>query len=107
MSFQSHLIELSGNVKKNPGLKPKSIQSFLICHWNLNSISSYNFSKIQSLIAYNCIHNLDIVCLSETYLDSDISSDNENLEILDYEFTRSDHPSNNKRGGVCIFLKFT
>ena len=48
---------------------------------------------------------MDIICLSEIYLDSIIQSDNDNLEIPGYNLVRSDHPSNNKRGGVCIFHK--
>ena len=48
---------------------------------------------------------MDIICLSETYLDSTIQSDNNNLEIPRYNLVRSDHPSNNKRGGVCIYYK--
>ena len=48
---------------------------------------------------------MDIICLSETYLDSTIQSDNGNLEIPGYNLVRFDHPSNNKRGGVCIYYK--
>ena len=48
---------------------------------------------------------MDIICLSETYLDSTMQSDNDNLEIPGYNLVRSDHPSNNKRGGVCIYYK--
>ena len=48
---------------------------------------------------------MDIICLSETYLDSTIQSDNDNLEIPGYHLVRSDYPSNNKRGGACIYCK--
>ena len=48
---------------------------------------------------------MDIICLSETYFDSSIHSDIDNLEILGYNFVRSDHPSNNKRGRDCIKYK--
>ena len=34
-----------------------------------------------------------------------MQSDNDNLEIPGYNLVRSDHPSNNKRGGVCIYYK--
>ena len=43
--------------------------------------------------------------LSETYLDSSISNDDDNLEIPGYDLFRADHPSNTKRGGVCIFYR--
>ena len=50
------------------------------------------------------IHKFDIICLSETYLDSSIPVHDNNLEISGYKLTRSDH-SSSKRGGVCIYYK--
>ena len=41
--------------------------------------------------------------MSETYLDYSI--DDENLEISGYYLIRSDHPSNIKRCGICIYYK--
>ena len=55
--------------------------------------------------AYVLVHNSDIICLSETYLNSETSTDDQNLEIPGYCLLRADHPSNNKRGGVCIFYR--
>ena len=70
----SHQINLSGDIELNPGLKQDILitkilsapfigkhfnQCFFVCHWNLNSIT-YNFSKIQCLMAYNCIHKFNI-----------------------------------------------
>ena len=46
---------------------------------------------------------MDMICLSETNLESTIQSDNYNLEIPGYNLVCSDYPSNNKRGGVCIY----
>ena len=79
--FYGRLRELNRDVEKNPGPKSKPDQSFSICHFNLNSIDAYNFSKIQSLIPYNCIHHFDIICLSETFLNSERPCDSENLDI--------------------------
>ena len=47
----------------------------------------------------------DIICISKTYLDTSITSDDGNLDILGYDLIRSDHPFNGKRGGVCIYYK--
>ena len=47
-------------------------QSFSICHWNLNSISAHNFIKISLLKTYIVTYKLDVICLSETCLDSSI-----------------------------------
>ena len=51
------------------------------------------------------VHKFDIVCLSETCLDSNTAPDNNNLEISGYNLIRSGRPSNSKRGGVCIYYK--
>ena len=98
------LLMLCGDIESNPGPRPNSGQSFSISHWNLNSIAAHNFSKISLLRAYNAIHNYDIICLSETYLNHDTLSDSDNLKIPGYELIRADHPSNQKRGGICIYI---
>ena len=57
------------------------------------------------LQAYNAVHKYDIICLSETYLNCSIRYDDDNLEIPGYNLIRADHPSEDKRGGVCIYYK--
>ena len=59
--------------------------------------------KLYLFIACVSIHKCDIICLSETYVDSSI--DDESLEISGYYLIRFDHPSNKKRGGICIYYK--
>ena len=54
---------------------------------------------------YIIIYNYDVICLSETYLDSSILSDDNNLEIPGYDLIRADHPSNSKRGGVWVYYR--
>ena len=63
------LILLSGDLKINPGPRENSGESFSICHWKLNSLSSYNYTKLFSLKAHIAVHKFDIICFSETYLD--------------------------------------
>ena len=91
--FRPFLILLSGDIERNPRPKPISGQSFSICHWNLNSISAHNYTKISLLTAYVLVHNFDIICLSETYLNSETSTDDQNLVIPGYCLLRADHPS--------------
>ena len=57
------------------------------------------------LRAYIAVHKSDVICLSETYLNSSVASDDENLEVTGYNLVRSDHPANTKRGGVCLYYK--
>ena len=94
-----------GDIELNPGPKRHINQCFSVCHWNLNNVVSHHFSKILSLIAYSCIHKFDSICLSEYYLNSEVFSSDSNLQIPGYNFARMEHPSNTKRGSVCLYYK--
>ena len=97
----SRIISLSGHIEINRGPELNALnRCFSICHWNLNSISAHMFTKISFLSAYISVHK--IICLSETYLNSEIVSDDKNLEKPGYNLVREDHPSNSKRGGVYL-----
>ena len=61
--------------------------------------------KISLLTAYNTIHQYDVICVSETFLDSSVSLDNRNLSIQGYSLIWADHPDDVKRGGVCLYFK--
>ena len=91
-----------GDVKENPGPNPSLNQIFSICHWNLDNISAHNYFKLSLLRAYIFPHRFDVICLSKTYLDSDTSHEDANLEIVVYTLIRAVHPSNTKRGGACL-----
>ena len=54
---------------------------------------------------YITIYNYDVICLSETFFDSSLPTDDKNLEIPGYDLIRADHPSNSKRGGVCVYYR--
>ena len=99
------LVNLSGSVEKNPGPKCYSAQYLTICHRNLNSIAAHSFTKIALLKAYFSIHKMDIECLSQTFLDSSIAIDDDNLQIPGYNSFRADHSSNTKLGGVMLYYK--
>ena len=103
--FYIKKIILSGDVETNPGSQSKRCQESSICHGNLNSIATHSFIKVSLLKVYITIYNYDIICLSETYLDSSILSDDKNLEIPGYDLILADHPSNSKRGGVCVYYR--
>ena len=96
---------LSGDIEINPGPKSSSGECFSICHWNLNSISAQSYTKVSLLTAYNLTHNFDVICVSETFLNSETAANDPDLEIPVYDMYRADHPSNCKIGGVCISTK--
>ena len=91
-----------GDIEKNPGPKYSSLT---FCHWNLNGLTAHDSIKISLLQAYVTQHNYDIICLSETFLTSSIDSSDTRILIDGYNLIRSDHPSDSKRGGVCIYYK--
>ena len=70
---------ICGDVELNPG--PKSTKS------------SYNFSKLSIIKAYNTHHNFDI-CFPETYLDSSYVDDDSRLNLKDFTLIRADNPHN-------------
>ena len=83
-------------------LKP-TLVSF--CHWNVNSFSGHNYAQVPLLQAFNTLHEFDLICLSETYLDSSISTEEKFLMIDGYKLLHADHPSYTKRDGVIIYHK--
>ena len=100
---------LCGDVELNPGptKKSNSYFNFSICHWNLNSFSltSHNCEKANLLEAYNAVNKFDIICLLESFLDSSILTENNNLKINGYKMVRTDQPNSIKRGVVCAYVR--
>ena len=77
----------------------------LFCHWNLNSLITHSFAKVSLLTAFLSVNKFDIVCFSETFLNSEILTYDENLQMPGYSIALVDHPSNIKRGGVCVYCQ--
>ena len=88
------------DIETSPGPKYSSLT---FCHWNSNGLTASDSIKISLLQAYILQHNHDIMCLSETFLNSSIESNDDRISIDGYNLIRSDHPSDPKRGGVCIY----
>ena len=86
----SQIIILSGDIETNPGPKHSfSSQVLTICQWNLNRLLSHMYKKVYSLSAY-MLHVCPQIrhCLSETYLNSKTSADDNNVEIPGYNIIR-------------------
>ena len=95
------MLLIHGDIEIDPGPKKKLSKCFSCCHWNVNSILAH--SKLSLLAAYNSALNNDLICLTETYLDSAV--DPNNLLINNYKPLRTDHPDNVKIGGVCLYYR--
>ena len=85
-----------GDIELNPGPRKLNVNKLSVCHWNLNSLTAHNFSKLTQLKAYMSTYKHDFLCLSETYLDSTTPDNLINIE--GYNLVRADHPDNIKRG---------
>ena len=74
------------------------IKSFSFCHWNLDLIMVENKVKIPLIEAISSVHS-----------DTNDTIPNNEIEIKGYssDIFRSDHPTNRKRGGVCLYYKNT
>ena len=94
----SVLLLEAGDIETNPGLVNINIS-------HLNSLWVDNFIKLSLLEAYLSVYKFDIVCLSETFLNSSIADNDLRLILNGYDLLRSDNPSDSKKGGVCIYYK--
>ena len=101
--IQYFLLTVCGDIETNPG-PSNDAKSLSICHWNLNGISTQNYVKLSMIEAYNALYNYDIICISKTFKFFSIGKWFY-IETQRFELIRSDHPSNTKRGGVCLYYK--
>ena len=101
--FSKILLVNSGDIETDPG--PRKSSPIKICHWNLNGLAAHDFIKVPLIEAFVSTHNFDILCLSEIFLDLTIDLNDGNINIDGSFILRVDHPSNNKRGGFCIYFK--
>ena len=67
------MLLVCGDIELNlgPG-KCDTCYNMSLCPWNLSSAAARNFEKVNLFEAYNTANKFDIICLSETYLDSSI-----------------------------------
>ena len=97
---------ICGNVGLNPAPKNTKSYYFSLFHWNLKSLPPHDFSKLSLMEAYSTNHKFNMICLSETYLDSsDADDDDTRLNSKDFSLIREDNLHSFKRCGVNIYFK--
>ena len=64
-------------------------------------------ATISQIEAYNSLFNHYFICISETHFDLSVMEEDRSFYLNGYNpnLPRADHPSNKKRGGVCIYYK--
>ena len=65
----------------------------------------YSIYSFLTFILITQVKNLNLICLAETFLNFSIRSDDSRITIDGYNLIRSNHPSDSKKGGVCIYYK--
>ena len=96
------LLICCGDIEINPGRKQSSLT---FCHWNLNGIGVYDFIKISSLQRYITDHTFNIICLSETSLNSSRDREDDRLKIEGYNLIRPDNPSGLKKEAYVSIIR--
>ena len=76
-----NLLFCCGDIEKNPGPKYSSLK---FCHWNLNGLTAHDGIKISLFQAYIIQNNYDIICLSETFLNSSMETNDDRISIDGY-----------------------
>ena len=93
-TLKTQVLLLSGDIETNPG--PEKSSAIKFCHCNLNGLAAHEFVKVPLIKAFITLCNFDIVCLSETFLDSGRPHNDENININSCSLLRVDHPNNIK-----------
>ena len=94
------LILISKDVERNPGPEYRT-NLFNFMSWNLNSLATNNFERVQLIEAHNTIFNYDLISICETNLNDSLIS--KVREIIGYTFEPVNHANNVSHGGVGKF----
>ena len=67
------------DIESNPGpkTKTKNPKFFSCCHWNVDRLLAHN--KLSMLETYNIAHKYNLICISESYLDSTVPLDDNSV----------------------------
>ena len=96
------LILISNDIEQNPG--PGHQSNYLnFMNWNLNSLATNNFSRLQIIEAHNSVHKYDLISICETSLTNSLATSVPELD--GYTFEPANHPDNVTHGGVGLFYK--
>ena len=101
-NIRMFLLPCCGNIEKKSWSKIFIIK-FL--HLNLNGLIAHDSIKISLFQAYLTQNNYGIMYLSEMFLNASIETNDDRITTDGYNLITVDHPSNSKRGGVCIYYK--
>ena len=101
------LLKCHGDIELYPGPENFNKKNFLsICHWNFNSLTAHDFSKLTQLKVCNSAYRHDFICPSGTCFDS--TTPVSLLEIGEYKLVLADHLNNiRKRWSLRLLQRVT
>ena len=76
-----------GDVESNPGPCSNKTNNLTVHHWNLNGLVAHNYVKVSLISSYLHTNKVDVLFLSETFLDSSVEKADPEIQINGY--TRS------------------
>ena len=103
--LHGYMIKISEDIELIFWPKQKQDQSLSICHWNLNTIPACNSQKLELLQGHIWSNKVNILCLSETFVNSGISCNDNNLQLRGFNLIRADHPCNTKKGQYAFIIR--
>ena len=103
INFLIYFCSCHGDIELNPGPRKSKGNAVSVSHWNLNSITAHNFSKLTQLKAYISRYKYDFIYLSETFLDS--STPDNLVDIQGYNLLRTDHPDKTNKVEFVFIIK--
>ena len=103
--FFTFLSSNHGEIERNPGRRKTKSENFSCDHWNVNSLLAHDSEKLSVIEAYNSVYKYDFVCTFETFLNSSILGDSEDVQLKGYKLIKPNHPFDLRRGGVCIHYR--
>ena len=83
--FIKLLLHCCSDVEITPGPKQSSLT---FCPWNLNDIAAHNFVKISLIQGYITESDIEIICLSETFLSYSLNNKDDPLKTESYHLIR-------------------
>ena len=94
------LILISNDIEQNPG--PGYHNNFFnFMNWNLNSLATNDFARVQLIEAHNSLHNYDLISICENSVTDSLASDVPQLQ--GYTFEPANHVTHG--GVVGLFYK--
>ena len=83
-------MQLCEFIQLNPGPNQNQDQCLSTCHWHINSIPVHNSQKLDLSQGYISSNKVDILCLSDTFLNSVILCDDDNSQLPGFNLIRAD-----------------